>query len=633
MSLSDIKSQLYRTGDDENPGVPRPAVNQGPKGQIDGVVTQKKEDKWEEPKRGLSEKSKRYIKLSGIILGAIVFLGLLVFGILKYRAAGFSESRVEIAFSGPREVRSGQEVEWEINLKNNNRASLQKSVLKIGFPENFKPNRRADFRFEGDSNALVDIGEIPGQGERKIVFSGSAYNPKGALIYLKADLSYYPSNFNSQFVSKNQVGISVNSSPITLEITSPQSMVSGDAIVYEVKYRNLSNETLSRVKIEMEYPEGFVFSSSDVRPWEGNNIWLITDLGPGKEEKLSIGGKLSGNRDETKIAKVSIGSFLGSDFVVYNQETTSTKMAASPLTIFQTVNGEKELNISAGEVMRFEIVYKNEGNVGLRDLIVTERLESKALDYQSLELPGGAYDSSTHTITWKAADFPVLKNLEPGGSGSIKFSVNVKKDLPVESKDDKNFIVSSLARIDSPDVPTPIEMNKIISGNQMNIKVNSKLLFEVLGFYNDSKFANSGPIPPRVDQETTYVLHLRAGSVSNDLADAKVEAFLPTGVTMLPEKSPEDAALSFNSRTNSIVWNIGSIPSGTGVLSEQKEVAFKIRVKPSEDLLGQKMIILSKPVFSAKDVFTGEILSVKEEDKSTYLKEDQSITTRGEVAR
>ena len=301
------------------------------------------------------------------------------------------------------------------------------------------------------------------------------------------------------------------------------------------------------------------------------------------------------------------------------------KLISSPLLISQVVNGKQSLNVNAGDMLEFQVKYKNSGSIGLRDVIVTETIDSSVLDYSSLKLDNGSFDIDTKTITWKASDITQLKNLGVGQEGSIYFSIRVKNILPVGEKADKNFVIKSVAKIDSPDVPTPISMNKIISSNEINMKVNTRLAVDIKGYYADQNIPNSGPVPPKVGQETTYTIHWKAFNISNDASGVTVSAVLPTNSQMTGEIFPKDAKIEYNPRTNSIVWTIGDMESGEGILSDPPEVAFQVKIKPSPNQINQEVKLLGETTISGQDLFTNENIKNTFEGKTTDLREDSTI--------
>lgn len=589
-------------------------------------------DDWVEKENGVIKENRKTIKTGALILGGLLLVIALVVGFYKIKQSFFAFERLTVALTGPTEIKSGNLISYEINYKNDNRADLKNVSLKLTFPEDFKPEGNANFKPNGTTSGTFSLDDIKGNSAGKIVFNGRAYSPKGNLIKIKADLAYTPSTISSTFVTSDQLMVNVISAPITLEVMAPQNISNDDEVNYLITYKNEGAETLENIRVKADYPERFTFSSSDPRSSEGNNIWYLGNLAPGQSGKIVVVGKLEGNRDEIKLVNVAIGANNNGQFVSYNEADAKTNIASSPLTITQTVNGLHELSANAGDHLQFEINYKNEGTLGLRDVIVTEHLDSAVLDYATLDMDGGQYDASNKTIAWKATDYRELKNLTSGQGGIIKFSINVKGIIPVASANDKNFIIASIAKIDSPDVPTPISMNKIISGNKMDIKLNSKLVLDVRGYYGDTSIPNSGPIPPKVEQETTYTMHYIVTSVSNDISDAKVETNLPTSVMMTGKIFPEGSPLVYNERTNSIVWTIGNLTAGTGIISPGKEVSFQVKIKPSVDQAGDVAPLLKESVFSAKDLFTGESISARVDGKSTHLLEDASLGTNFKVA-
>jgi uncharacterized repeat protein (TIGR01451 family) len=442
---------------------------------------------------------------------------------------------------------------------------------------------------------------------------------------------YQPKNFNGQFSAKGQLVINIISAPLTLELQAPQNVASGDEVNYLASYQNAGEETMENLKIKMDYPEQFSFSSSNPKVFEGNNIWYLGNLEAGVSGKITISGKLEGEGGQIKTATAYIGSDSKGEFASFNEESADTKIAASALKIAQTVNGMADYIANPGDTLQFEIIFRNEGNIGLRDVIIRDKLDSLVLDYATLKTQGGSFDLDEKTITWKAPDIASLKNLEPGQEGKIYFTIRVKDKIDIASKGDKNFVISSVAKIDSPDVPTPISMNKIISGNKIDIKLNSKVILDVKGFHTDPNIPNSGPIPPKVGEETTYVIHWIVTNINNDMADARLEANLSTGAQMTGMIFPEDEKIDYNDRTNSIVWNIGTIKAGTGILSLPKEISFQVKIKPSPDQVGKTVDLMGESKLTARDTFTGEYLSETVSGKTTNLIEDRTIIDGGRV--
>jgi len=633
MSLSEIKDKLYKNNGKEDREVVFDNSGFDPlkvKTNSEEAGFKETGDVWKEKPDEIREEKNKALKIGGIALAIIFSIAFLVVGFYLIKKASFSEDGVTIEVNGSREASSGEKLSYEIVVKNNNRATLKNSVLKINYPESFVPESNSGFSPEGTLGGSFNLGDINGKEEKRIAFSGKVFSPKGTIVYLKTELIFSPSGFTGQFFSQNQFGLNVVSSPIKLDLMGPQNIASGDSLDYLISYKNEGNETYDGIQIKMEYPIGFSFSDSEPLVSEGNNIWYIGKLSPGQEGKITISGRLDGNKDDVKYIKVYVGEVSGGQFIAQNEEKAETKIGASPLFIKQTVNGASSLNVNAGEILRFQIEYGNGGEIGLKDVIIMEKIDNVVLDYKTLKLlNGGTVDSKKNTITWRASDVPGLKNLKPGESGIIGFEIKVKDIIPINNIQDKNFIISSIAKIDSPDIQTPIQGNKIVAGNRMDIKLNSKMFLGVNGFYYDAFAENSGPIPPKINQETTYIIKWTVNNVSNDVSEAKVESTLPGGVSFTGKIYPENSNLTFNERTNSIVWDIGNLSAATGILTASKEVSFQVKLIPAPSQEDDYANLLNQAVLSGKDLYTGENLSYTAEAKTTNLPEDKKIDISG----
>ena len=624
MSLQDIRNKLYKKEAPKSLSQHEISKYDPTIAKDTGEMEKGEKDLWAE-KQGLSQKEKKVVK-KGVIIFALVLLiiiGLAVFSFI--RQSMFQDGNATISINGVTQANSGKLLTYEINYKNENRLDIDKAVLKIAYPENFKPEDNPNFKIENLTSGMFDLGTIKGNSEGKVILNGRAYSPKGALIYLRATLSYNPAGYSSQFQTNSQLGINIVSAPITLEFLAPQNIASGNSVDYQINYKNDGAEILNNLTVKLKYPDQFTFSSSNPKVSRDNNSWDIGTLQPGQTGKIIISGKLEGERDNIKKAEASIGVVENGEFVTFNSESASTKIIFSPLSIAQAVNGQQGLNINSGDTLEFQIRYKNSGNIGLRNVIITEQIDSSVLDYASLKLDKGSFDIDNKTITWKASDISQLENLGVGQEGKIDFSIKVKSLLPVGEEKDKNFVVKSVAKIDSPDVPTPISMNKIVSSNEIDMKVNSRLAIDVKGYYGDKQISNSGPVPPKVGEETTYTIHWKALNISNDVSGAMVSAILPTDSQMTGKIYPEDANVEYNSRTNSIVWTIGNMKAGTGILSGSPEVAFQIKIKPSPNQVGREVKLLGETTIAGKDLFTNENIKNIFEEKTTDLREDASI--------
>jgi hypothetical protein len=80
-----------------------------------------------------------------------------------------------------------------------------------------------------------------------------------------------------------------------------------------------------------------------------------------------------------------------------------------------------------------------------------------------------------------------------------------------------------------------------------------------------------------------------------------------------------------------MVWNVGSIPAGTGIISDPLELVFQIGITPSPEQVGSNPTLINSMVFTARDAFTKQELKTESKAKNTGCPEDISIGDGGKV--
>ncbi|OGZ07551.1 MAG: hypothetical protein A3C13_04880 [Candidatus Lloydbacteria bacterium RIFCSPHIGHO2_02_FULL_50_11] len=155
-----------------------------------------------------------------------------------------------------------------------------------------------------------------------------------------------------------------------------------------------------------------------------------------------------------------------------------------------------------------------------------------------------------------------------------------------------------------------------------NVRVSSQVQFASRAVYYVGPFVNSGPIPPRVEQETTYTVIWSIVNTSNSINNTEVRAVLPIYVEWYGSVSPGTENLTYNQNTNEVVWTAGNIPAGTGIDKPPREVAFQVVLTPSLSQLRSAPALVTQIRLSATDAFTGVLLEQNKSDITTDLSTD-----------
>ncbi len=632
MSLEKTKKDLYQDKSKiENRGYTKSEFD------LDSSLEKENKDKytsikndWEKKKTFGIDASKRKALIIGALAGGIIIMvALAIFVVNRISKSAFSEERVKISIVGDDKINSAQEAKFIIKYENNNRVSLNDAEIIIEHSENFRPAKNEQVIQFTDKKSRVKLGKIKAHSEGEIELAGKFYAPENYTVYMKTTFRYKPSNFNSFFQSDAQTSVVVKTSPIDLRIVAPAEAFDGSMAEYSIYCENNGQTDFSNLILELDYPKGFEFRGADPYPISGDKIWRIENLRAGEKREIKLSGELTGKEFDTRVMLAMIFTENGDNKkILYNQTDEVTKIVSSPLNIKHTINDKTSLSVNLGSQLKYKIVYRNKGQVGLRDIIVRLKVDSPVLDLSRLNLASGAYDSQKKIITWRAGDIPQLKNLNPGESGQIIFSIPVKKKIEITDDENKNFTIESVASIDSSDIAYhSMGVSQAVS-DKIVAKLNSKIILESKVFYNDTEIKNSGPIPPQVGKETTYTIHWLVSNVSNDISNTIVRTHLPSGVKWKNKFLPADEKVKFNERTNELVWEIGNLKNGIGILNYPKEISFQIGATPAENNVGKELILTRDIILTARDVFTDERLSRLVKPITTILTADSGLTNR-----
>lgn len=559
----------------------------------------------------LDNDKKLAIFVSAIALGLVMLFSLIYVGVSKFKETAFSESRVTIAVEGQDTMGSAKETKYIIKYKNNNRTALENAEINFNHSENFFPNQNEKIKIENNRNIKINIGDIGAFDGGEIEITGKFYAAENYMVYLQPTLRYKSKNFNSFFQATSQLGVRITSSPMDLVIKTPKEAIDESTIEYEISYENKGGINLDNLNLKLEYSDGIIFQEGIPRPVGGDNLWYLGNLNVGAKGSIKIKSKVDGQQYDTKLLKASIykNENNGTE-IIYGKAESVIKIVVPPLAIDLKVNGKNSINTNLGNTLGYVISYANRGDIGLKDVIVKLKMDSPIIDYKKIEFSEGAYDSALKNFTWKVSDDKELKRLEPGDTGQIKIDIPIKEEIEIKTVEDKNYMIEAVATIDSSDVAYHSLGNSKNISSTVLAKLNSTIVFENLLNYEDNDIKNYGPNPWVVGQETTNVINWKISNLTNNVSDMRVYATVPTWVKWKGTFFPQDENISFNERTNEIVWDIGNIENGRGILNNPKEVKFQIGVTPEINQTNRDLEIKQVIKITGKDDFTGELIEL-----------------------
>ena len=187
-------------------------------------------------------------------------------------------------------------------------------------------------------------------------------------------------------------------------------------------------------------------------------------------------------------------------------------------------------------------------------------------------------------------------------------------------------------------VNNPGERNAVLKNSvlisqtkkEFTTRLNSKLSISQQAFYNDEAFGNTGPIPPKAGETTSYTITWQVKNYYNDVKNATVRAVLPYNVKLTGKIFPESESskFTFDSLSREIVWRLSdgqAIEPGTGVINTAPSISFQVVLTPDLTQKGKVAQIIGEAKVKGEDQWTDTNLESVVDAIDTTLPDDKNI--------
>ncbi len=514
-----------------------------------------------------------------VVIIVLILMGILgIAGYWYWQGNPFSKEILKLEILGPSNTSASNEITYTVKYKNNGDVRLEEPRLIFEFPE-------YTLLAEGDSRRIEigpeELGDIyPGE-EKTFQFKGRLLGKQGDVKIAKAMLSYMPKNLQARYESETTFSTIIDSVPLTFDFDLPSKVESGRDFDFSLNYFSSSDQPLTNLSIKIEYPEGFEFLNSKPSGIDKTE-WEIPFLNRADGGRVEIKGKLLGELREYKIFKAIIGIWRDDEFIVLKEATRGTEITKPQLSVFQLINGQNNYIASPGDILHYEIFFRNISDEPFQDLFLAVSLDGLGFDYDTIKVDSGQFKKGDHSIMWDWRSVSKLKFLSRGEEGKVEFWVDLRDNWDNGGTLKTSVLVSEIKE-------------------EFETKVNSKLEIAQKADYNDEVFGNSGPNPPEVGQETTYTVVWQMNNSFNNVNNVRVKAVLPSSVKLTGKIFPESESSKFayDSGSREVVWMISDVEKGAF-----SSIAFQVSLNPNASQIGQTATIINKAVISGEDQWT-----------------------------
>ncbi len=544
-----------------------------------------------------------------------------------------SANNISIDINGPVSIAGGEPVSFDIRVSNQNNIDLRIVDLSIDFPAGATDPNDPTKELR---NFREFLGDIPAGESKTKTVSAIIFGEENLQKQIFVTVTYSIKGSSSVFSKTQTHEVLINSSPINMTISSFKEITSGQEFDTEVRLKSNSKETLKNVILKVAYPFGYILSSSNPVSLSDKTTWKVGDIPPGAERRVIIHGKITGEDNDTRVFHFTVGaqsssdsSVIGTQYMTTEQDIVIQKPFISLKVAVDNDSSPDDFIAQAGQSRRVEIAWFNNLPTTVSNVTVTAKLSGSAYDKTLVSPDQGYFDSSKDEIVWSRQTNSELGSVSAGDTGTVSFTIT-PKDVSVGNtiSNPSLAITASVSGSRTQETNVPQTIAAVVT---KNIKISSNISLSGRVVRTTGPFVNSGFVPPKIDQPTTYTVIWNVDNASNIVNNSQVTATLPPYVEWLSMTSPANENISFDKDSGKITWNVGSVGIYTLSSSRRREVMFQVSFKPNVNQVGQSPVIVNSAVLTATDNFTGASLQDGQDSLTTRFSTDPSYKSGDEV--
>ena len=546
-----------------------------------------------------------------------------------------SANNIDIQINGPVSIPGGEPVSFDVTAVNKNNIDLQTVDMEVSFP--------AGTTDPSDPTKTLQtyqklIGDMAAGSSAKQTVSAIIFGEENLQKEITVQLTYSVKGSSAVFTKTQTYDVLINSSPITVSVSSFKQITSGQEFDLTVDLKSNSQETLKNVLLKGTYPFGYTFLSANLPPLNDKATWKIGDIPAGADRTVVIHGKLEGEDSDTRVFRFAVGaasqtssSQIGTQYTSQSEEVTIAKPFISLAVSVDNDTPSSGDNVGQfGQSKHVTINWFNNLSSAVSNVTIDAKLSGSAYDKNSVQPDLGYFRSATDDVIWSQQTNHELASVAAGASGSVSFTIT-PRDLGTSDKPVVNPNILMSVSVSSDRTQESGVSGNLSSATTRTIRISSNVSLTGRLVRSAGPFTNTGPIPPKVDQTSTYSVIWTADNTSSSVNGAQVVATLPPYVKWLGNINPSTEDLTYDQNSGAVTWNVGNVSTYTAGSSSRKEVAFQISYQPNVNQTGQSPNLVNQATLKATDSYTGAELQSQQDALTTRFSTDPAYKNGDET--
>lgn len=573
----------------------------------------------------------------------LIAVGWVIVSRYQSEQLGAEKKNVSLNIECPDIISSGDEIVCKIKCENKNKATLTNLRIEIKYPEGFTFNKSSiisDNKFQNNNFILPNIKPF---GREEFEINGRIIGDEDSIKEISAYVFYEQDNFSSEFDEYANASIKIGASAVNIGISGPKQILPDNDSEYYIKIKNNSKKGIENLRLTLLYPDNFSIKEFSVDPDEhsGDNCWWnISNLTAVGEMEIKIIGVFSKDIKDDQEFNIKLEfSDKQEIYILIAEDAFVSKAIKENVKLDLILNGSTAGQaVSFGDNLSYSLVYENCGEEeDLKDTNIKMSIkgyqgdkEINLINWESLKDENNGYVKDGE-ILWTNEEILKLSSFSAGEEGELDFQLllNPIKDIVSEiDSDGGDLTIKSFAEIIVGKVED-VAVDMVIKSNEIICDLNTNLVFSAQArYFNDDNIAvGSGPIPPKIGEETKYRIFWSIANSLHNTKEVSVKTVLPQNIKWTDRVNTDMGDLKYSEDNREIIWTISELP----IKIKEAKADFEISVTPAEDDLNKILVLINETSLTAIDSKTDSQIFAKNKPLTSDLEFDLIMSGKGVV--
>lgn len=533
------------------------------------------------------KKSFSFFSIGLFSFSLILLVASLSYAYYSFSTGGYAvrQDKIELSLDIPTITAAGQDINGQLVVGNSNRTLFKDAYVVLDETDN-----------QTDAPKVlnqIQIGDVDVGNKIYKNVSLNLSGLEGEQKTINATLFYKVPQTDSTFQKVYSQKVLITKSPVTISVTGPQSLSISQDGEYIVTVRGIS-KVIPALLLTLDTPKQMKILKTNV-PEIAKGTYSLGPLNEGDQRVFKFTGSF---KDSPEIGsnftlKVHAGAGESGELKNYFAESTyGIALLSNPVKIQIVGEGQTGDKISfASKQPKVSVIVTNQGNVRIKDAHIEIKFSGGLLIPKSVSVDNATYNPTTFTAIADGSTNEQLKTIEPGDS--VEFPIQFSDLLQNKSVTGRNLFINVALTANtegSEGKPTTDRISTTLTPKEgTSVGINT--------LYFSGAFKNTGPMPAKVGEKTTYTLNL----------DVDTNSGFTNGKFIIPLASYVDFVkgldntVTFNKEQHTVTWNVGNMSKATSTAFgvSKQDTSIQVSFIPNPDQARQAPVLTASPRFEA----------------------------------